>query len=106
MSTTPSVAEPSRPSITALAIVEVTIPVHNEERALAASIERLVRHLETAFPFPARITIVDNASADATWEIARELAVRHAAVSAIRLPEKGRGRALRAAWSGSDAEVL
>ena len=92
MSTTPSIAEPSRPAVTALPVVEVTIPVYNEERALAASIERLVRHLETAFPFPARITIVDNASADATWKIARELAVRHAAVSALRLPEKGRGR--------------
>src|SRR5690348_4319844 len=106
MSTTPSIAEPSRPAVTALPVVEVTIPVYNEERALAASIERLVRHLETAFPFPARITIVDNASADATWKIARELAVRHAAVSALRLPEKGRGRALRAAWSRSDADVL
>jgi putative flippase GtrA len=106
MNTTPSLAGPPRPAAIRLPVVEVTIPVYNEERWLAASIERLVRHLEADFPFPARITIVDNASVDATWEIARDLAACHAAVSAIRLPEKGRGRALRAAWSESDADVL
>jgi len=41
MSTTTSLAEPPRPAVTPLPVVEVTIPVYNEERALAASIERL-----------------------------------------------------------------
>jgi glycosyltransferase involved in cell wall biosynthesis len=111
MTITPSITEPSPPAVsglrlTRLPLVEVAIPVHNEERALAASVTRLLAYLETAFPFPSRITIVDNASADATWDVARDLAARLPAVSAIHLGQKGRGRALRAAWSRSSADVL
>jgi len=106
MNTTPSIAEQPRPAAVRLPTVEVTIPVYNEERTLPRSIQRLLRHIETDFPFPTRITIVDNASVDATWDIAHNLALYHPAVSAIRLPEKGRGRALRAAWSRSEADVL
>src|SRR5580765_1867677 len=46
--------------------VEVVLPVYNEERALAASVEILVDHLRREFPFPWRVTIADNASVDET----------------------------------------
>jgi putative flippase GtrA len=49
---------------------------------------------------------VDNASTDRTPDIAAALSGELAGVAAIRLAGKGRGRALRAAWSGSDATVL
>jgi putative flippase GtrA len=50
-------------------------------------------------PFGWRIVIVDIASTDATPPIARRLAHELAGVRSVRLEDKGRGRALRAAWS-------
>ena len=59
------------------------------------------------FPFSWRIVIADNASTDATPEIAARLAARRCpASSCLRLERKGRGRALRAAWSTADARVV
>ncbi|MCV7170267.1 bifunctional glycosyltransferase family 2/GtrA family protein [Mycobacterium manitobense] len=87
-------------------VLDVVVPVFNEEAALADSIRRLHRHLSEDFPFPARITIADNASTDATPRIAADLAAELGDVRVVRLEEKGRGRALHAAWSASDAQVL
>src|SRR5262245_21456222 len=87
-------------------VVDIVIPVHEEEMDLVPSVRRLDLFLEEEFPLPARITIVDNASTDATWPLARMLADDLPRVRAIRLEEKGRGRALRAAWEASDAPVL
>ena len=87
-------------------LVEVVVPVHNEQRVLVASVTRLHRYLTASFPFPFRITIADNASTDRTWPLARELAARLPLVAAVHLGQKGRGRALRQVWSGSDAAVL
>ena len=50
--------------------------------------------------------IADNASTDATLFVARELARELADVGVLHLDEKGRGRALRPAWSPSDADVV
>jgi glycosyltransferase involved in cell wall biosynthesis len=87
-------------------LVDVAIPVHNEEADLERSVRRLHDHLVRRFPFAARITIVDNASTDGTWRIAQRLQYELADVRSIRLERKGRGNALRAAWSRSDAPVL
>jgi putative flippase GtrA len=86
--------------------VDIVIPVYNEQATLEASVRRLRGYLATSFPLSARITIVDNASTDATYVIAQDLARELTDVRLIRLPEKGRGRALRRAWSASDATVL
>jgi putative flippase GtrA len=86
--------------------VEIVIPVYNEERALAASLHRLHRFLDSHLPFTWQITIADNASSDITPEIARTLADDLDRVRVLRLEEKGRGRALRAAWSASRATVV
>jgi putative flippase GtrA len=98
----------SRPPRTAVRFptVEIAVPVYNEAETLAASIATLVEYLGAAFPFTFHVTIVDNASTDGTWAIAEELAAGCENVSAIYLPEKGRGRALRAAWGRSEADVL
>jgi len=87
-------------------LVDVVIPVHNEEADLERSVRRLHAYLTLSFPFPARITIADNASADGTWAIATSLAAALRDVHAIHLPEKGRGGALAAVWQGSDAPVV
>jgi putative flippase GtrA len=86
--------------------VEIVIPVYNEERALAASIHRLHRFLDTHMPFSWQITIADNASTDITPEIARALADELDRVRVLRVAQKGRGRALRTAWSASRAAVV
>src|SRR3954467_390605 len=86
--------------------VEIVVPVYNEAARLERSIRRLHRFLLDGFPFSWRIVIADNASTDATPEIARRLAETLPAVSHLRLEAKGRGRALRAAWSASPARVV
>jgi putative flippase GtrA len=86
-------------------VIEIVVPVYNEEDQLVASVERLRRYLDAEFPFPAAITIADNASTDGTWALACELA-ETPGVAALHLDEKGRGRALRAAWSASRARIV
>jgi len=86
--------------------VDIVVPVRNEERDLAPSIRRLVGFLRESFPFAARVTIADNGSTDATWAIADRLARELPEVRAVHMELPGRGRALRAIWSHSEAEVL
>jgi glycosyltransferase involved in cell wall biosynthesis len=86
--------------------VEIVVPVYNEERDLEPGVRRLYAYLESFFPFPALVTIADNASTDATPTIGARLAAELPAVRYLRLEERGRGRALAAAWSESDADVV
>jgi glycosyltransferase involved in cell wall biosynthesis len=86
--------------------LDVVVPVHNERLALEGSVRMLNGYLSAAFPFSWRITIVDNASTDGTLQIARRLMYELPTVDVLHLAEKGRGRALRAAWTMSDAKVL
>jgi putative flippase GtrA len=87
-------------------LVEIAVPVYNEEHVLAHSVRRLHTYLEQTFPYRFRITIADNASTDGTWRVARDLEAELPAVRAVRLEQKGRGRALRHVWGASDADVV
>ena len=86
--------------------LDIVIPVYNEEAELRRAVIRLHDYLMTSVPLSFRITIADNASTDGTAGIADELAFEFDNIRAGHLPEKGRGRALKAAWSASDAAVL
>jgi len=86
--------------------VEIVVPVYNEAAQLAERITALRRFLDQSFPFRALVTIVDNASTDDTFEVASELAASVPGVTALHLPRKGRGYALRSAWSTSEASVV
>jgi glycosyltransferase involved in cell wall biosynthesis len=92
---------PERPPV-----VEVALPVFNEEDMLEANTRRLRAYLDESFPFESTIRIVDNASTDGTWDVAVRLANSLPGVSALRLEEKGKGRAVRAAWSTSSAQIV
>jgi glycosyltransferase involved in cell wall biosynthesis len=92
--------------VAAPATVEIVIPVYDEQRVLDASVRKLHEYLEQHFTFTFQITIADSASTDATLEVARSLSREFSNVRVLHLERKGRGRALRAAWSRSDAEVL
>ncbi|MDI5941615.1 glycosyltransferase, partial [Micromonospora sp. DH15] len=88
------------------AVLDVVIPVYNEETDLGPCVRRLHAHLTAHFPYPFRITVADNASTDGTLAVADGLAAELPQVTVRHLDAKGRGRALRAAWSASDAPVL
>jgi len=98
--------EPPVDAAASAPVVDIVVPVYNEELALADSVERLHAYLADRFPFTWRITIADNASTDATAAITADLVARLPQVRTIHLDEKGRGRALRTAWTGSDATVV
>jgi len=105
--TTPvRVRMPAAPRRTELLDVEIVIPVHNERTTVEGSVRMLHGFLTATFPFSWQITIVDNASTDGTLQIARRLMYELPKVGAMHLPAKGRGRALRTAWSVSRAEAL
>ena len=87
-------------------VLDVVVPVYNEQADLEGCVLRLHEHLTRSFPYPFRITVADNASTDGTLEIAYGLAGRLPGVRAVHLEQKGRGRALRAVWSESDAAVV
>ena len=87
--------------------LDVVVPVLNEEKDLSPNIgtlhEFLSRHFETYYW---RIVIADNGSTDSTPDVARLLRDQHPRVEYIRLEQRGRGRALRKAWSESGADIL
>ena len=85
---------------------EIVIPVRNEQRDLASSVQRLHAYLHDQFPFSTRITIADNGSTDGTWSEALALEASLEPVRAVRIERPGRGGALRTVWSQSDAAVL
>jgi glycosyltransferase involved in cell wall biosynthesis len=89
-----------------MASVDVVIPVYNEEHILAQSVATLRQFLSKGFHHKWRILIADNASTDNTLALAQELAQKHPNVASLHIPEKGRGRALKASWLGSAADIV
>jgi putative flippase GtrA len=87
-------------------VLDVVVPVYDEERDLGPCVQRLHTHLTEAFPYRFRITIADNASTDRTLAVAQALATQYDEVAVVHLDQKGRGRALRTVWTASDAPVL
>ncbi|WEV64272.1 glycosyltransferase [Bifidobacterium sp. ESL0732] len=99
---------------------DIVIPVYNECEQLADSVIALMRFLSSSrhsrflaqsqpsyFPlYSWNIVIADNASTDDTWPIAASLAWQYPRfIRAVRIPAKGRGRALKLAWGESHAKV-
>jgi putative flippase GtrA/glycosyltransferase involved in cell wall biosynthesis len=99
-------AEPDVQAAPGTHTVEIVVPVYNEEHVLAASVRQLHAYLTATFPYRFTITVADNASTDATWQVARALTAELSGVRAVHLDEKGRGRALRHVWSRSEADVV
>jgi putative flippase GtrA len=95
-------ASPHRES----ARVDIVVPVYNEQAVLEDSIRRLHAYCSAELEHDWRIVIADNASTDATLSVAHVLAASLERTTVLHLERKGRGRALRAAWSASDADVL
>jgi glycosyltransferase involved in cell wall biosynthesis len=89
-----------------MASVDIVIPVYNEEHVLAESVATLRKFLAQGFAHQCRIVVADNASTDGTLAVAQRLAQKYTDVASLHIPQKGRGRALRAAWLTSPADIL
>ncbi len=86
-------------------VLDVVVPVYNEEKDLESSVRRLLAYCRSVLPFQFQITIADNASTDGTPLVAQRLQAELPEVRAVHLAMKGRGRALKQVWSESDALV-
>lgn len=86
--------------------VDVVIPCYNEvsvlEQSVLTTLELFGRHPRHNW----RLVIADNGSNDGTSELARKLDAEHEAVYALVLDIKGRGLALRRAWTESTADIV
>ena len=88
------------------AVLDVVIPVYNEETDLPGCVRRLHAHMTRGLP----VHVPDHdrgqrqhrPHARGGHELAHDLP----RVRVVHLPQKGRGRALAAVWSTSDAPVL
>jgi len=87
-------------------VVEVTIPVYNEEAVLVKQINKLVNHLAKHDEIMWRIVIADNGSTDKTGEIARDMSKADSRISLREIKAKGRGYALRDSWLNSKSDVV
>ena len=88
--------------------LDVVIPVLNEEHSLPLCIDKLKAFLDKEMDeYDCRIVIADNGSTDRTWQLAETYAYQYPErISCIHLDERGRGRALKKAWSSSDRDIL
>lgn len=87
--------------------VELVVPCLNEAHVIEKSVETIRAFLSKGFPYPWKVVVADNGSKDGTAEVARKLAERYPTeVGLVTLDVRGRGRALREAWTKSDADIL
>ncbi len=87
-------------------LVDIVIPVYNEEKILSESIRKLNSYLKKNRFFDYSIIIADNASIDNTAKIGKKLAKEIPNVFYNHLEFKGRGRALKSAWQQSKADIV
>jgi glycosyltransferase involved in cell wall biosynthesis len=89
-----------------MTLLNVTLPVFNEADCLARNVRRLVHFLQHTVRESFEVVIAENGSSDHSLDIARRLAEALSPVRVVRLPQPGRGGALKQAWAGSKADVL
>jgi glycosyltransferase involved in cell wall biosynthesis len=89
-----------------VARVEVVVPVLNEGHVLARSIQTLHAFLNEHLPYDWTVVIAENGSHDNTLDEAHRLAAVLPRVRVLTTTQPGRGRALRAAWTGTTADVV
>lgn len=74
--------------------LSIVIPAHNEEKRLPRTLEQVFAFLETQ-DFSAEVVVVENGSADRTFEIARSFAEKHPQMRVLQNDERGKGLAVR-----------
>ncbi len=74
--------------------LSIVIPAHNEEKRLPRTLEQVFAFLEKQ-DFSAEVVVVENGSADRTFEIARSFAEKHPQMRVLQNDERGKGLAVR-----------
>lgn len=88
-------------------LVDILLPVYNEEHVLENSVSSLRDFLKKNVKnFNWIITIGDNASTDNTFNLGKELEKKFDDVRIEHLDQKGRGRMVKYAWKKSEADIL
>ena len=86
--------------------LSVVLPVYNEEAVLVKSVAEIRSFLVGRFSTDFEIVVVDNGSTDNTLSRAKDLSNTYEYVRFMHIDEKGRGRALRYAWSRCESEIV
>jgi dolichyl-phosphate beta-glucosyltransferase len=86
-------------------LLTIIIPAWNEERRLPTTLPQVVAFAE-AQDYPVEILVVDNASADRTSDVVREIAAEHPIVSLLHQPIQGKGAAVRLGMLAGKGEYL
>ena len=85
----------------------IVIPVLNEEIDLPRCVDKLSSYCESQMnDYDWAICIADNGSTDNTQRISMELSETLDRVTYIREEKRGRGRAIKRAWSESEADLF
>ena len=88
-------------------MINIIIPLYNEGKIIAKTIETLIHFLaQSGFPYEYVITLANNASTDNSLMVCEELTRKFRQVRILDLTGKGKGRAIRAAWTTAEAEIL
>ncbi len=87
-------------------LINITLPVYNEEKVLARSVHTLENFLKRNLKHDYEIVIADNGSTDNTIQVAESLVREYRRLKLLKIKKKGRGRAIKKAWSSSSADIL
>lgn len=85
--------------------LSVVIPVYNEEKRLAPSLDEVLSFLKT-FGRPAEVVVVDDGSKDKTADLVRARAKTDPMLRLVQLPaNRGKGAAVRAGMLDAKGEI-
>lgn len=87
-------------------LINVVVPVYNEEAILEPNLTRLVAFLDATFPAKYELVIANNGSTDRTLAAALHFCGNHPSARVLHVDARGRGGALKQAWEHSAAEIL
>ena len=89
-------------------MIEITIPVLDEEASIEMQVRKARAYIDEHLSefSPIWLVIADNGSRDQTSAIAQRLQSELENVRLIQLKERGVGRALKASWQSSSAEIV
>lgn len=89
-------------------MLQVVIPAYNEEARLPRTLRELRRHVNRSHPStlgPIEVLVVDNASTDATAEVARAADTAALPVRVVHCATPGKGAAVRAGFLAARSEA-
>jgi len=89
-------------------MLQLVIPAYNEQGRLPRTLRELRRHVlgTRGLNRPVEVVVVDNASTDATAEVARAADGPGLRVRVVACPTRGKGAAVRAGIAVTDAPVV